>query len=264
MKMGISRLHDASRRMCIVIVVHLIGSTIDAMESRDIHILLDGPKNKLCFKTDRLRAYPFQEQSIGQMASLLNEPIPCQLDQINGCFYEDGSIKDQKWIDHKIQLIGSDFQLGWPNWRFFYLKEDKNQEQLVGFIGSEYRYGQSQTERGPDLTLVWGFSIPFQGQGYATEAMYGFLKFDLTRWIDPTADCIVSIHPENIPSCRFVEKIFKESWTQEKGWNFTKTQPRLFYRISHKNLDIVVRKLVCETELETDFYLLDSKKMNVE
>lgn len=216
-------------------VIVLINSTFShATEHGNTdHVLVAPLKNKTAFYTNRLIAFPANEERIQNMADLLNQKT--EDGQLNGLFYENGAEKNSSWVQKKKDLLLGNLEKGLINTRFFYLKE--NSEKLVCFVGAELSYFDDSPNA---LVPFWGTDLNFQGKGLTSEALRGFVLADILRDSAFTS-LIISIHPDNVGSAHLAESVLGAPKVRE-GMNYSKTQPRVFYEVTSEKL-----KAKCET-----------------
>lgn len=194
------------------------------------HTLINPEKNTIPFETDRLIAQPVCEERVVEMAGILNQQLPNG--ELNGKYYESGSIKDEIWIEKKKKLLLGNLEKGIITCRFFYTKEQ--QEELACFVGAELNYLDDLSEGQDPLFIFWGTSINAQGKGYTVEAIRGFVSHDILR--DPAFTSIIaSVHPENTASIHLAQKALGAIKTKET-WNYSRTQPRYFYEVDRQNV----------------------------
>lgn len=215
------------------IVFCLLTAALQSRASQidQTHILTESSKNDAIFYTKRLIALPVNEARIKGMADLLNQQT--HGGQLNGLFYESGIFKDAAWVAKKKDLLLGNLAKGLINARFFLLRDQP--EKMICFVGAELSYFSESPNA---LVPFWGTDLAYQGQGFSSEALRGFVLADIMR--DPHfTSLLISIHPSNEGSIHLAEKVLGAQKVRE-GMNYTKSQPRAFYEVMKEVLALVV------------------------
>lgn len=191
-----------------------------ALSCEALNTLESSPKVPL-YVTQRLIAHSPDEAGIAEMANILNQPVA---NSINGMYYEDGKNKDDNWIKHKKKLILEDKL---TTCHFFYHKDSPL--EIVSIVGIEPDF------EGPEiLKFFYLANSSYQGQGYTTEAVQGFLSAMVGTFSAAAKEVVLSIHPDNKGSIAIAKKIHCTLVAED--WNFAKTQRRHMYSVSIKDL----------------------------
>lgn len=177
----------------------------------------------LIYATKRLIACPATINRVSLMADILNEDSINENEKVvNGRYYENGEIKGENWIAHKVDLILNKLI---TKCEFFYPVDNPNKIACV--VGRDIEKNES--------SLFYFTDIAYQGKGLTIEAIKAFLSLDIYSKNYNGYDVLkLSIHPDNEGSIAIAKKI--GAIKMREGFNYSLTQPRHFYEISKKNL----------------------------
>ena len=176
------------------------------------------------FYTARLQSLPPTTERIKAMAALLNDRT--KGGELNSKYYEDGTEKDESWIQQKIEeILPPSSTKPDAKYMFFYTKEDPI--NLVCFVGR----GMFNKK---ENSIFYATSPAFQGQKYTSEALQAFLRADAVFIELCCTSLVFSIHPDNAPSIRVAEKV--GAIFLRRGKNPSKTQDRHVYALPKEKL----------------------------
>lgn len=127
-------------------------------------------------------------------------------------------------------------EAGLLSWKAVYLKETKT---FLGFVGGNRYVDARDTHTSYDgaIEIAYAFDPGSWGKGYATEALRGFLSFDVNR-LENYSYVFATVHPENTPSIKVLkEKAGLHAWALDQDIpDFLKRENRQFYKIDKDEL----------------------------
>ncbi|GCE45951.1 ribosomal-protein-alanine N-acetyltransferase [Thermosporothrix hazakensis] len=141
-------------------------------------------------ETERLRVRYLRDDDFQEMHALCSDPLAMR-------FMGDGSTLTAEqvttWIE-KSQWNYQDHRFG------CFAVETRAERQFVGFCGLVYPH-----EHQNHVEIIYAFSQPHWGKGYATEAARAVLDYGFTRCNLPRI--VATIVPANTASRRIAEKL---------------------------------------------------------
>jgi RimJ/RimL family protein N-acetyltransferase len=146
-----------------------------------IRNVVDTPTPRL--RTSRLDLVPLQATDADEMVGVLGDP---ELYEFMGGEPPDlESLRDR----YRALVAGGppDRKAGWHNW----IVRLRSDDQAIGTVQATVVAG------GPEAEIAWVVGVPWQGQGYASEAAQA-----LVAWLEAsgTTTVIAHIHPRHAAS----------------------------------------------------------------